>query len=341
MPKIAFNQEQWRRAEEICHEAPGAAARPRMMLRVLLSTALLANSLALAQARVEKNVPYGMYSGLALLVDVHYPGNPNGMALIVIPGSGWNSSQAYDAEPLTALTSSVRFFVPKLLDAGYTLFVVNHRNGPRFHYPAAVEDVERAVRYVRHNAKTYRIDPDRIGAVGYSSGAHLVAMLGVLDDKGEAQDPDPINRISARVQCVVAAATPTDLEHFDAGGGVPNVALFMGQVRPGPRVPQPDPVAVRAYREASPITHVSASSAPLLLLHGDADEVVPFHQAELMLEAMKKAGGDVKLIRLHGGGHGFAGQTAQHPDWPDFFGESVQWLDQHLRTGTGPVTSHK
>jgi hypothetical protein len=108
-------------------------------------------------------------------------------------------------------------------------------------------------------------------------------MLGVLDGKGEAQDPDPVNRVSARVQCVVAAATPTDLEHFDAGAGVPNVASFMGQVRPGTG-PELDPVALSAYREASPIVHVSASAAALLLLHGDADQTVPFHQAERMLE---------------------------------------------------------
>ena len=313
-----------------------------MNFRVLLSAAVLASSVALGQGQVDKNVPYGMYSGLALLMDVHHPVTANGVALIVIPGSGWNSSQAYDAQPLTALTSSIRFFVPKLLGAGYTLFVVNHRNGPRFHYPAAVEDVERAVRYVRYNARTYSIDPDRIGVVGYSSGAHLAALLGVLNANGDAQDPDPVNRVSARVQCVVAAATPTDLEHFDAGRGVPNVAMFMGQIGPamGPQ-PPPDSVAVRAYREASPIAHVSLSSAPLLLLHGDADETVPFHQAETMLDAMKKAGGDVKLIRLPGGGHGFAGETAQHRDWPDFFAESIQWLDQHLKARPGTTAAHK
>lgn len=111
----------------------------------------------------------------------------------------------------------MRFFVPKLLDAGYTLFVINHRNGPRFRYPAPVEDVQRSVRFIRYSAKTYRIDPDRIGAVGYSSGAHLVALLGVLDGRGDSNDPDPINRVSARVQSVVASATPTDLEHFDSG----------------------------------------------------------------------------------------------------------------------------
>jgi acetyl esterase/lipase len=299
-----------------------------MIFRVLLLAALSVN--ALAETRVEKNVIYGMYSGLALLLDVHHPAKPNGLGLIVIQGSGWNSSQTYDAQPLTALTSSIRFFVPKLLDAGYTLFVVNHRNGPRFHYPAAVEDVQRAVRYIRYNAKDYGVDPARIGAVGYSSGAYLAAMLGVLDGTGDSADPDPINRIGAKVQCVVASAAPTDLQ--SEGSGDPNVASFMGQIRPraGKLDPRPDPVAVRAYREASPITHVSSSSAPTLLLHGDADPIVSFHQSEIMEAAMRKVGVDVRLVRLPGGDHGFGGEAARHPDWPDFLGETVRWLDRHL-----------
>jgi dipeptidyl aminopeptidase/acylaminoacyl peptidase len=69
----------------------------------------------------------------------------------------------------------------------------------------------------------------------------------------------------------------------------------------------------------------------MLLLHGDADTLVPFRMSELMLDKMKKAGVDVKLIRLPGGGHGFAMERAKHPEWPDFLAESVHWMDQHLR----------
>ena len=74
----------------------------------------------------------------------------------------------------------------------------------------------------------------------------------------------------------------------------------------------------------------------MLLFHGDADETVPFHQSELMVAAMRKAGAEVKFVRLPGGGHGFAGETARHPEWPDFLGETVRWLDQRLR-GTTPL----
>ncbi|MCH7475257.1 MAG: alpha/beta hydrolase, partial [Gemmatimonadetes bacterium] len=71
-----------------------------------------------------------------------------------------------------------------LLDAGYTVFTINHRAAPRFRYPAAVEDAQRAVRFIRHNAQRYGVDPDRIGGYGGSSGAHLVSLLGTMDGDG-------------------------------------------------------------------------------------------------------------------------------------------------------------
>jgi acetyl esterase/lipase len=286
----------------------------------------VSRDLATCEGRVEKNVVFGTYSGLALLMDVHCPARPNGYGIVVIPGSGWTSKQTYDAPLLTALASSVRFFLPKLFEAGYTLFVANHRNGPRFQYPAAVEDVQRAVRFIRYNANLYSINPKRIGAVGYSSGAHLAALLGVLDVQEDSDDPDPVNRVSAQVQCVVAAATPTDFTHFQSAAW----ALFMGQLVALPGG-SPDPIAVKAYRTASPVTHVSSSSAPMLLVHGDADAIVPFQMAEIMREAMEKVGVDVKVIQLPGGSHDFAGETIKRPDWPDFFSESVSWMDRYLK----------
>ena len=182
------------------------------------------------------------------------------------------------------------------------------------------------MRFIRFNADAYGIDPRHIGAVGTSSGAHLSALLGVLDGKGDQDDPDPVGRVSARVQCVVASSTPTDLAAYASVGS----ALFMGQ-----RIGLGDPIVLKAYRAASPLTHVSQSSSPMLLLHGDADTLVPFRMSELMLDKMTKAGVDVKLIRLPGGGHGYAMERATHPEWPDFVAESVRWMDQHLKMSIG------
>src|SRR5262250_2461368 len=98
---------------------------------------------ASAQARVDRNVVYGMFSGTALLLDIHYPARPNGFGIVFIPGSGWNAPLGYSATPLKE-SPQVEMYVPPLTEAGYTVFVINHRATPTFRYPAAVEDAQRA-----------------------------------------------------------------------------------------------------------------------------------------------------------------------------------------------------
>jgi len=293
----------------------------RSMKPALLAAAFSASLLfsqTPSQPRVESNVIYGMYSGLALLMDVHYPETPNGYGVIFISGSGWSASQEYNAEPLKQ-GEQVSIYGPKLTAAGYTVFSISHRAAPRFHYPAQVEDTERAVRFVRHNAARFHVRPDRIGAVGGSSGGHLVECLGVMGDS-IADDPDPVNRESAKVQCVVARAAPAALARM-------NVTNLMGMPRPDPKVR--NTVEDRAYRAASPITYVSPSSAPMLLIHGDADKTVPFEQSELMEKALKAAGVPVRLLRIPGGDHGPTFPGAKNP--PDYMGEMIRWLDQYLK----------
>src|SRR5437764_115598 len=107
----------------------------------------LAGSLFGAGARLQSNVVYGMYSGLALLMDVHYPEKPKGVGIIFISGSGWHAPLALGAPQLKA-SDAVEKYASALTNAGFTVFAVNHRAAPRFHYPAPVEDVQRAVRFV-------------------------------------------------------------------------------------------------------------------------------------------------------------------------------------------------
>jgi acetyl esterase/lipase len=171
----------------------------------------------------------------------------------------------------------VGIFGQPLVEQGYTVFSVNHRATPRFRFPAPLEDVQRAVRFIRYHAADYAIDPNRIGAVGGSSGGHLVSMLAVLDGSGDPDDPDPINRVSAKVQTVVARAAPSDLAKIETVSGTGLIALLMGTL------PSPDPQSSEAlaYREASPINYVSANDPPILLIHGDADETIPHDQSLL------------------------------------------------------------
>ena len=178
-----------------------------MRLLSIFAAILLAVTIprsSLAQARVESNVVYGMYSGLALLMDVHYPENPNGYGIVLINGSGFHAPLSLDADPLKQSEGlKGKLGADALLQSGYTLFSINHRAAGRFKYPAAVEDAQRAVRYVRHHASSYGIDPESIGAIGFSSGGYLVSMLGVSDGKGNPSDSSPINRESSKVQALL------------------------------------------------------------------------------------------------------------------------------------------
>ena len=147
-------------------------------------------------------------------MDVHHPENSNGYGIVHISGSGWGRPLAYNAPLLSE--GQVELYGKPLVAAGYTVFSLNHRATPRFRYPAPLADVQRAVRFIRFHAEVYGIDPERIGAIGGSSGGHLVSLLGVLDGDGNPDDPDPVNRVSAKVQTVVARAAPADMARLDA-----------------------------------------------------------------------------------------------------------------------------
>jgi acetyl esterase/lipase len=272
---------------------------------------------------VQSNVVYGMYSGLALLMDVYKPAKPNGYGIVRISGSGWTRPLGYDAQELK-LTGEPQIYSVALARAGYTVFEINHRAVPRFRYPAPVEDAQRAVRFIRHHARAYGIEKDRIGAQGGSSGGHLVSMLGTLDGKGNSDDPDPVERESAKVQCVVARAPALNLLTLDR----PANALFLGAGRPGP-VDVKNTAEHRLHLEASPVTHVTGDDAPFLLMHGDKDDVSPIGQSEEMELKLKAVGVPVKLLRIAGGRHTVQFAGAVNP--PDYLGEMVKWFDTYLK----------
>ena len=276
-----------------------------------------------AQERVDRNVVYGMFSGLALLMDVHHPSEPNGIGLIHVSGSGWSASLSMDARPLKE-AGHVRVEALPLVKRGYTVFTVNHRATPRFRHPAPLRDVQRAVRFIRFHAERYGINPDRIGAIGGSSGGHLVSMLGVLDGQGDPQAESEIDRVSAQVQCVVARATPSDLAAGLGGSGA--VALLLGaRLRTGADARSPE---MRVARQASPVTHVTADDPPILLIHGDQDDVVPFDQSVRFAERLSQVGVPNKLIRVSGARHGPGLPGADDP--PDIGAWAGEWFGNHL-----------
>lgn len=281
-------------------------------------------------AKIDRNVVYGMYSGLALVMDVYYPEKPNGYGIVFISGSGWTRELSLDATPLTQTGQETIYAVP-LQQAGYTVFNLNHRAAPRFRYPAPVEDVQRAVRFIRHNAGEFGIHAKHIGAMGGSSGAHLVSMLATMDGNGDPNDPSAVNRESAKVQCVVTRAAPMDLREN------PEAPLFGFRGNAA----KPGTVEKKMLIDASPITYVSADDPPFLLIHGDADPVVPYEWSVSMHKALNEAGVKAELMTVPGGGHGprYESMTVidgkrvrKEPDNPpDYIGAMLDWFDRYLR----------
>ncbi len=300
----------------------------RSVLIALIFVAVGASH-ASAQSRVEKNVVYGMYSGLALLMDVHHPEKSNGYGIIFVAGSGWQAPLGYGAPGLKE--EQISQWGPSLLRAGYTVFAINHRGAPRFHYPAAVDDVQRAVRFVRHHAQRFGVDPSRLGGVGGSSGGHLISLVAMLAAPGIADDVDGVNREPATLQCVVLRAAPADLRQMIgiAGIGTAAVVSFLERA-PATADDQ------KVYRAASPVAHVSPSSPPVLLLHGDSDHTVPYEQSVALEASLRRVNVPVKLVRVAGGEHGsdFGSAGKPHQQFPSILTETVSWLDRHLRTAS-------
>ena len=280
---------------------------------------MLASPALAGSFKIEPNVVYGMYSGAALLMDVYQPAQPNGYGVVFISGSGWTMPLAYDAPELKS-NDQTKLYASALASAGYTTFALNHRALPRFRYPAPVEDAQRAVRFVRHHAVRFGIRADRIGASGGSSGGHLVSMLGTLEGQGRPDDPDPVERQSAKVQCVVARAAPVN---FLTGN---NGNFILGMARP--LAGAEGTAEYKLFQEASPVTHITPDDPPFLLMHGDKDEQVAFAQSQEMEAKLKAAKVTVKFLLVPGAGHGPTFPGAVNP--PDYLGEMTRWFDLHL-----------
>ena len=273
-----------------------------------------------------EEVIYGRKYGMALTMDVFTPTqNKNGAALVMVISGGWISAQS-QIRPIVAAEP---------LKRGYTVFAVVHGSQPKFTIPECVDDMHRAVRYIRTHAEDFGIDPDRIGVTGASAGGHLSLMLGCASKEGDPDARDPVERASSRVQAVACFFPPTDFMNFGEPGkksmGIepdhqfkppfdfrkqdPDTKLFM---------PVDLPTREAICREMSPIYYVSKDDAPTLILHGDSDRLVPLQQSEIIIDAFNEAGVPCELIVKTGQGHGV---------WPSIFDDLktvVDWFDKHL-----------
>jgi acetyl esterase/lipase len=209
-------------------------------------------------------------------------------------------------------------FCKKLAERGYVAVTVTYRLAPKYQFPAAVNDVKAAVRWLRANAEKYQVDPDRIAALGDSAGGHLAQFLGVTGDIAQFEGDDGNSGQSSRVACVVNYYGPSDFtksygKSVDAAEVLP---LFFGGDLEHER---------HRHVVASPLNWVTPQSAPTLLLHGTEDQYVAYEQAVWMRDRLKACDVDVELVTFPGAKHGFGGKDAEKAEQA-----ALDFLDRHL-----------
>jgi acetyl esterase/lipase len=185
--------------------------------------------------------------------------------------------------------------------------------------------MHRAVRFIRHNAQKYKINPDKLGVTGGSAGGHLSLTLGTQGKKGNPNAPDPVDRESSEVQAVACFYPPTDFANWSKEGddavGFGTTLKFQGAF--GPQSFTPEGRALLS-QQTSPIHYVTSNMAPTLVMHGDADAMVPIYQAKKFEQRCAEAKATYKLIIKPGADHGWAGMDADLKVFAD-------WFDQYLR----------
>jgi acetyl esterase/lipase len=301
-----------------------------LFLVATFADAVIAQTAA-AKATRQSDLIYGRKFGMALTMEVFTPATLNGIGIVWVVSSSGRSSRDQ------TLQDSFERRIAPLLEHGYTIFAVIHGSAPVFNVQDHVNDVRRAVRFVRHRAAAFGIDGQRLGIVGSSSSGLLALEVAMQEREGESTSEDVVERESARVQAVGCFFPPTDLENF--GGSAENVVDIMrnrdGSVDPtfqfydldaktgARRLITAAEEVRRMLHEYSPVTHVTAGDPPTILIHGDQDNAVPVQQSRRLIEHLNDAKVPARLVVREGVGHAY-------PGWEADAALIAGWFDVHL-----------
>lgn len=269
-------------------------------------------------------------------LDIYLPetGKPEYPAVVVIYGSAWLSNN---------LKGNVIETIGKpLLDAGFAVIAPNHRSSSDAKFPAQINDIKAAVRFIRANAAEYKIDTSFIAVTGYSSGGHLAALAGTSGKNGlfkvgtESADLEgkvgKYTRFSNSVDAVVDWFGPTDFLMMDSCGssmehnaaGSPESALVGGAIQENK-----DKVAL-----ANPCTYIDKTDPPFLILHGDKDSLVPHCQSELLHQKLRENGVKSALVIVPGAEHGPGlFEEKYYKMMTDFFASEMKKKNGNFHTG--------
>src|ERR1043165_6388774 len=231
----------------------------------------------------ESGIEYANPDNQHLQLNVARPKNSAHLlpGVLCIHGGGFRAGNRDSYNPLLI----------KLASRGYVAVAASYRLAPKYQFPAAIFDVKAAVRWLKANAPTYQIDPDRIGVTGDSAGGHLAQFLGVTADVKQFEGDEGNYAQSTRVACVVNKYGPSDFtisygKSVDAAEVLP---LWLGGNLETARV---------KHVISSPLNWVTPNAAPTLLLHGTDDKYVAYEQGVWMRDRLQSSGVEVELLTL-------------------------------------------
>ena len=291
-------------------------------IQFLVAFALLLTRFAYAQdITLHQDLEFAQHDNHSLKLDLAIPADNQDAypTIVFIHGGGWQFGdrkiyldEAQDAAQhgYVGVTVSYRLTNPDQ---------EGHAQNP---FPAQIQDVKAAIRWLRQHARQYHIDPNRIGVTGKSAGGHLSLLLGTTDPThGFEVDDEP--KVSTRVQAVVNCFGPTELISLHATS--PRAGKLVETLLGGPPAKRAD-----EYRRASPVTYVSAHDPPTITIHGRNDRLVPLDQAQQFDQAMRAVGANHTLLIIPDAGHGFQGPAAHQRDQAryNFFNKHLKY-DQH------------
>ena len=266
-----------------------------------------------AAPRKLPDVPYVTGGGERQQLDLYLPaatGGPARPLVVWVHGGAWEMGDRHVCPAV--------FLVAR----GYVVASLGYRLSQQAIYPAQIEDCKAAIRFLRAHAGEYGIDPRRVGAWGASAGGHLVALLGTTGHEHRFDVGEHLDQSSA-VQCVVDWFGPMDFLHW---GEPPVIADRTNRASSASKLlGGPVSTHLDAARSAGPVYFVDKESAPFLIMHGDADPLVPLQQSQELDAALRKAGVESTLVVLPGAGHG-----GRDFIQPEHMQQLTAFLDAHL-----------
>lgn len=224
-------------------------------------------------------------------------------AVVVCPGGGYGGLAPHEGKPIA-----------EYLEAhGVRGFVLQYRLGPKYHHPVMLHDVNRAIRYVRSHAADFRVDPKRVGVLGFSAGGHLTSTAVTYFDSGNASSTDPIDHASCRPDVGILIYPVISMTSIGHAGSRTNL------LGPNPSQQQIDALSSEK--------NVSLQTPPCFLFHGANDSVVPVQNSLLFANALAEHKIPFSLHIPEQGEHGFGLGTPGTPtDWREL---CAVWLKSH------------